>query len=125
MFGKLTKGIKAWRLLMRLDSLIENWGKNVPQNDNQTVVVGVKSAWLSKVNWTAAAGFFVAVFDFLSKSLSATDQAAIVDLIKNSKTWPDIAIAGLSIATIIVRTWFTKHVTVSVAKKNGNGAAIP
>ncbi len=74
----------------------------------QTTVVDVKSAMASKINWVqiigvvAMLGTLTGLFD-----ISATDQAAIVGGI----------LAVQAAVTVILRTWFTKSVTPSSAKK--------
>jgi hypothetical protein len=74
------------------------------------VVVPVKSAWLSKINWTQAVASIAMVLALVtgnSISLTADQQGAVVVV---------IGVIG-NIATFIFKTWFTKSVTPSSAAK--------
>lgn len=71
------------------------------------VEVAVKSAWWSKINWTAAISVLASVGVVFGLHIPPEDQARIVLTIN--------AISG--VATVILRTWFTTSVTPSVADK--------
>ena len=72
-----------------------------------TAVVEVKSGWFSKVNWTQVATFGASMAAVAGLNVSADTLLQIVLGIQ----------AVQSIATIIIKTWFTKSVTApSVAK---------
>jgi hypothetical protein len=74
------------------------------------VVVPVKSAWLSKINWTQAVASIAMVLALVTGnaiSLTADQQGAVVVV---------IGVIG-NIATFIFKTWFTKSVTPSSAAK--------
>lgn len=67
----------------------------------------IKSAWLSKINWTVAATVLFNLLMFFGIDVPADVEAAILSV-------------GNSVGLILVwvlRTWFTKTVTPSVAKK--------
>lgn len=62
--------------------------------------VEVKSAWLSKVNWTQAVSMGATVLALKGFNMDAETQVAVV-----------AGIQGLqSVATWIFRTWFNKSV---------------
>lgn len=126
MFGKLKTGLKAYKLWGRLYDLIKNWGRNVPQADNQSVVVGVKSAATSKVNWLAAGGIFISAMELLGQALSQQDQQSLLESIKNAASWEDVVKIGTFVLIIVVRTWFTRSLTkasVSGVREPGGNAA--
>jgi hypothetical protein len=89
MFKKAIKGIQAYKLWTRAYDLVTKWEDNV----GETVVNGVpvKSAWLSKINWTQAIGLLAAVLTFFGLDLPAETQAQIL--------------AGIAGVTAVV-TWF-------------------
>lgn len=69
-----------------------------------TTVVDVKSAWVSKINWTQAVGVaatVVAVVTSNKIAIPAEQQVEIVALIQ----------AAQGIATWVIKTWFTPSVT--------------
>jgi len=69
-----------------------------------STMVDVKSAWLSKINWTQAVSSFGMVLTLVSGgklNLSADQQVAVV---------VTIGVVG-DIVTWIVKTWFTPTVT--------------
>lgn len=68
----------------------------------------IKSAWLSKINWTQAIGFLAMIGTVLGFDLDAETQKNLLALI----------VAGQAVLTWVLRTWFTKTVTPSVAAKN-------
>ena len=68
---------------------------------NNTTLVDVKSAWLSKINWTQAVGFLAMMLAFFGIDMPADTRAAIVTMIG----------AGTQVATWIIKTWFTSTVT--------------
>lgn len=72
-----------------------------------TVVVGVQSSWVSKINWTSMVGPAVSLAAFFGLNLSAEELTKVV-----------IGVQALqSIATIIFKTFFTTTVTPSSAAK--------
>jgi hypothetical protein len=66
-----------------------------------TARVEVKSAWLSKVNWTQAVALLAAWLGAKGISLDAETQVQIVLGVQ----------AAQSVVTWIFRTWFNKSVT--------------
>lgn len=71
------------------------------------VEVAIKSAWWSRINWTQAIAMLASVGVVFGLDLSAEEQAKIVATIQ----------AVSSLATIVLRTWFTETVTPTVAHK--------
>lgn len=71
------------------------------------VEVAIKSAWWSRINWTQAVALFASVGVIFGLDLSPEEQAKIVATIQ----------AVASLATIILRTWFTDSITPAVANK--------
>lgn len=67
----------------------------------------VKSAWLSKINWTQALGVLASILAVFGFNLDAQTQLAVVGAIQG-------VVAGV---TWVMRTFFTKSVTPSVAAK--------
>lgn len=66
-----------------------------------TVAVATQSAWASKINWTQALAMLAMVLAYFGISLPPDVQSAIL-----------AGIVGVStVATWIMRTWFTKTVT--------------
>jgi hypothetical protein len=103
MFRKALKGIQVYKLWARLYDLVTKWRMNVGE---ETVNgVKIKSAWLSKINWTQAVGLLAAGLTFFKLDLPAETQAAIL--------------AGITGITATV-TWFFrtfKNNTVTEAPK--------
>lgn len=70
------------------------------------VVVPIKSAWLSKINWTQIAGPVAGVLAFIGIKDVSVDQIAAIML----------GIQSLqSVATIVIKTFYTGTVTPSSA----------
>lgn len=70
----------------------------------ETARVEVKSAWLSKINWTQAVALVATVATLLSAGkydIPPEQQASIVVAIQ----------AVQSVATWVLKTWFTPSVT--------------
>ncbi len=63
--------------------------------------VRVKSAWLSKINWTAAVGVAASIGVIFGIDLDAQTQLAIVGMIQGAQ----------SLATWIFRTFFNRSVS--------------
>ena len=83
------------------------------------VGVSVKSAWLSKINWTQAVAGAAMILTFISggkMDLTADQQAALV---------MSIGVLG-NIVTWIIKTWFTPTVTPASVASPGTkpGGAI-
>jgi hypothetical protein len=99
MFKKAVKGIQAYRLWSRAYDLVTKWSSNM---GTETVSgVPVKSAFLSKINWTNAVQLLVGVSAFLGYKISETDQATVLG-----------AIMGVGAAvTIVLRTFWNRSVT--------------
>lgn len=71
-----------------------------------TTVVAVKSAFLSKINWTQALAVIAAGLSFFGFDLDAQTQASVL-----------AGIVGVQAAvTWLLRTFFTNTVTPSAAK---------
>lgn len=66
-----------------------------------TVVVPVKSAWLSKINWTQAVGVLASILVVFGVDLPADTQLSIVAGIQGAQ----------AAVTWILRTFFTKAIT--------------
>lgn len=71
------------------------------------VEVAVKSAWWSKINWVQAVALASTVATVFGMDLSPEIQAKVVETI----------VGVSSLATIVLRTWFTTSVTPAVANK--------
>lgn len=71
------------------------------------VEVAVKSAWWSKVNWTQLIAMIASAGVLFGLNISPEDQAKIVATIQ----------AVSSLATIIMRTWFTTTITPASAAR--------
>jgi hypothetical protein len=79
-----------------------------PQVMNPQVSVSVKSAWLSKINWTQAASGAAMILAYISggkMNITPDQQAALV---------VSIGVLG-NVATWVIKTWFTATVTPSSA----------
>jgi hypothetical protein len=78
-----------------------------------TQIVTVKSAWLSKINWTqavASAAMLIAFATGNAINLTADQQTAIVVV---------IGVIG-NITTYVLKTWFTDTITpASAGPKTG------
>jgi hypothetical protein len=72
-----------------------------------TVEVDVKSAWLSKINWTQAVAFLAMLATVFGFDLDPKTQVAIVAGIQSVQ----------SVVTWILKTFFNKTVTPTVAAK--------
>ena len=70
-------------------------------------LVAVKSAWLSKINWAQAVSFAAMLATMFGFSIPPEVQAQILAVI----------VAGTSIMTWLLRTFFNKTVTPAVAAK--------
>lgn len=114
---KARRGLKIYKLWSRIHDLITRWRKNVPTTDAQSVVTGVKSSWSSKINWAAAGGIFISLFELLGHALSREDQTNLLTSIQNAATWEDVIRIVVFAGIIVVRTWFTKSLTKASAKK--------
>ncbi len=68
----------------------------------------IKSAWLSKINWTVAVSFIASMAALFGFDVPAETQTHIILVIN--------AITGLAIW--IMRTWFTYTVTPSAVQLN-------
>lgn len=67
----------------------------------ETTRVEVKSAWLSKINWTQVVAFAASVLAVKGIDLDASTQVAVV-----------MTIQGIQgIATWVMKTWFTATVS--------------
>lgn len=82
------------------------------------VIVEVKSAWVSKINWTQAIGGAAMVLGWYSGgkiNLTADQQLALVTtigVVSNLVTW-------------VIKTWFTSTVTAASVvndQQKGNGS---
>ena len=71
------------------------------------VVVPVKSAWFSKINWTQAIAFLAMLVSYFGINVDPATQAAILAAITAIST----------IVTWIMKTFFTKSITPSSAAK--------
>ena len=74
-----------------------------------TVIVPVKSAWSSKVNWLQAAGL---VTTFLTGIVGALN----LDPVQTAQVTALVGM-GTQILTIVARTFFTKSVTTASLPK--------
>lgn len=73
----------------------------------ETVLANVKSAWLSKLNWTLAAGALFNIFAFFGLNVPTDVKDAIV-------------VVGNGVVLIlawVIKTWFTTAITAASAKK--------
>ena len=61
----------------------------------------VKSAWASKINWTQAVAFAAMLFTMFGIDLPQDVQTEVVAGI----------VAGQSVLTWVLRTWFTTSIT--------------
>jgi hypothetical protein len=73
----------------------------------QTVEVGVKSAWLSKINWTQTVGVLASVLVVFGIDIPVETQLAIVGLIQGV----------VALVTWGLKTFGTTTVTPSSASK--------
>jgi peptidoglycan hydrolase-like protein with peptidoglycan-binding domain len=80
---------------------------NLKETPMDTVLANVKSAWLSKLNWTLAAGALFNLFAFFGLQIPSDVKDAVV-MIGN----------GLVIVVaFVIKTWFTTSITPASAKK--------
>lgn len=75
--------------------------------DGMNVVVAVKSAWFSKINWTQAVGVLAGVVTLFGFDIPPETQAQILAGI--------LAVQGAM--TWIIKTWFTSTVAPSSMAK--------
>ena len=84
---------------------------------NSTIVpqatVEVKSAWASKINWTQAVSLAAMLLAYFGINMTPEVQAAILAAI----------VAGNTIATWIIKTWFTTTVTPASVTATTSGPA--
>lgn len=80
---------------------------NLKDSPMDTVLANVKSAWLSKLNWTLAAGALFNLFAFFGLNVPADVKDAIV-MVGNGL---------VLIVAWVLRTWFTTSITPASAKK--------
>ena len=71
-----------------------------------TATVAVKSGWLSKINWTQAVAFGAMLLTMFGIDLPAQTQADILAAV----------LAGSSVLTWVLKTFFTNTVTPASAK---------
>ncbi len=71
------------------------------------VSVAVKSAWLSKINWTQFVAFIAMLLTMFGIDLPPETQASILAAI----------VAGSSVITWVLKTFFTNTVTPASAIK--------
>lgn len=71
------------------------------------VEVAVKSAWWSKINWVQAITLLATVAAVFGFDFPPETQAKVVETLVGVST----------LATIVLRTWFTTSVTPAVANK--------
>lgn len=99
MFVKAIKGLQAYRIWAKAYDVITKWRSNV----GTEVVNGVpvKSAWLSKINWTQAVTVVAMILTFFGINVPEETKAALI---------AGIGSIG-AVVTWIFRTWFNKTVT--------------
>jgi hypothetical protein len=69
-------------------------------------VDNVKSAWLSKINWTQAVTFLAMILTLVGVDMPADVKVAV-----------EVGIASIGqVATWVIRTWFTKSLTAASVK---------
>ena len=68
-----------------------------------TVRVETKSAWASKINWTQAVALVATALALWGIDMDTQTQVAVVGVIQGTQ----------SIATWIMRTWYTRSITPS------------
>lgn len=73
----------------------------------ETVLANVKSAWLSKLNWTLAAGALFNLFAFFGLNVPTDVKDAIVA----------VGNGLVIVAAFVIKTWFTTSITPASAKK--------
>lgn len=102
-------GLTPPRNKLDLPLLVALGVRNQPRKDTtmETVLANVKSAWLSKLNWTLAAGLLFNLFAFFGLTVPTDVKDAIV-MVGNGV---------VLIVAWIIRTWFTVSVTTAAAKK--------
>ena len=67
----------------------------------------VKSAWISKINWTQVVGFAAMLFTMFGIDMPANVQAQIVAGI----------VAAQGVLTWVLRTWFTTSITYASERR--------
>ena len=72
-----------------------------------SVTVDIASTWASKINWTQAVGVVASIIAIWGINMPPETQVAVVALIQ----------AAVAVITWVLRTFFTKTVTPSVAQK--------
>lgn len=80
---------------------------NLQETPMDSILANVKSAWLSKLNWTMAAGLLFNLFSFFGLQVPSDVKEAIF-------------VVGNGVVLIvawIIRTWFTTSITPASAKK--------
>lgn len=73
----------------------------MPNDSTGSVSVPVKSAWLSKINWTQGIGMAASLGVLFGIHVPPETQAAAITGIQ----------AVSAVATWVIKTWFTKTVT--------------
>lgn len=102
-------GLTPPRNKLDLPLLIALGVRNQPRKDTsmETVLANVKSAWLSKLNWTLAAGLLFNLFAFFGLNVPTDVKDAIV-------------MVGNGVVIIVawaIKTFFTTSITPASAKK--------
>ncbi len=102
-------GLPAPRNKLDLPLLIALGVRNQPRKElpMETVLANVKSAWLSKLNWTLAAGALFNIFAFFGLQVPNDVKDAIV-MVGNGV---------VLIAAWVIKTWFTTSISAASAKK--------
>ncbi len=77
------------------------------ENPMETVLANVKSAWLSKLNWTLVAGALFNLFAFFGLNVPNDVKDAIV-MVGNG---------AVLIVAWVIKTWFTTAISSASAKK--------
>mgnify|MGYP006921311137 CR=1 FL=1 len=92
------------KLFKKLGLRTTNPRKELPM---ETVLANVKSAWLSKLNWTVAAGVLFNLFMFFGHPVPPDIQANVIQ----------VGNGVVLIAAWVIKTWFTTSITPQSAKK--------
>ena len=102
-------GLAPPRNKLDLPLLIALGVRNEPRKElpMETVLANVKSAWLSKLNWTVAAGVLFNLFMFFGHPVPPDIQAAVIQ----------IGNGAVLVAVWAIKTFFTTSITPSSAKK--------
>lgn len=80
---------------------------NLMENPMDNVLANVKSAWLSKLNWTVAAGILFNLLTFFGIDVPPDVKEALL-VVGNG---------AVLVVAWIIRTWFTTTITAASAKK--------